>query len=171
MSEKKIIDERALLLNRRSFLGKSAMGIGGVGLASLLGSSFLEPSSPLITGAGSGAASNSATIKGILDGLHHPAKVKRVMAKLDATAPHEVLLVLDAGTGQNAVAQAAQFHQTVGVTGLALTKLDGTAKGGVIFALSKKLGIPVRFIGIGESIDDLQPFEAAKFTEALFGNN
>ena len=99
------------------------------------------------------------------------AKVKRVMAKLDATAPHEVLLVLDAGTGQNAVAQAAQFHQTVGVTGLALTKLDGTAKGGVIFALSKKLGIPVRFIGIGESIDDLQPFEAAKFTEALFGNN
>ena len=99
------------------------------------------------------------------------AKVKRVMAKLDATAPHEVLLVLDAGTGQNAVAQAAQFHQTGGVTGLALTKLDGTAKGGVIFALSKKLGIPVRFIGIGESIDDLQPFEAAKFTEALFGNN
>lgn len=98
------------------------------------------------------------------------SKVKRVMAKLDNTAPHEVLLVLDAGTGQNAVSQAEKFHEAVGVTGLALTKLDGTAKGGVIFALSEKLGIPVRFIGVGESIDDLQPFDAAKFTEALFGS-
>ena len=98
------------------------------------------------------------------------SKVKRVMAKLDDAAPHEVLLVLDAGTGQNAVSQAEKFHEAVGVTGLALTKLDGTAKGGVIFALSEKLGIPVRFIGVGESIDDLQPFDAAKFTEALFGS-
>lgn len=96
------------------------------------------------------------------------SKVKRVMGKLDAAAPHEVLLVLDAGTGQNAVSQAEQFNETVAVTGIALTKLDGTAKGGVIFALSKKLGIPIRFIGVGESIDDLQPFDAAKFTEALF---
>lgn len=95
------------------------------------------------------------------------AKVKRVMAKLDATAPHEVLLVLDAGTGQNAVSQAEQFKQAAGVTGLVLTKLDGTAKGGVIFALSKKQAIPVRFIGVGEAIDDLQPFKAEDFVEAL----
>lgn len=95
-------------------------------------------------------------------------KVKRVMGKLDDTAPHEVLLVLDAGTGQNAVNQAEQFSKAVKITGLALTKLDGTAKGGVIFALSKKLGIPVRFIGVGETIDDLQPFNAKKFTDALF---
>ncbi len=96
------------------------------------------------------------------------AKVKRVMGKLDASAPHEVLLVLDAGTGQNAVSQADQFKSSVGVTGLALTKLDGTAKGGIIFALSKKHGIPVRYIGVGESVDDLQPFEADKFIDALF---
>lgn len=96
------------------------------------------------------------------------AKVKRVMAKLDAAAPDEVLLVLDAGTGQNAVNQAQQFIESAGVTGLALTKLDGTAKGGVIFALSKKFGLPVRFIGVGEGIDDLQPFAAEPFIEALF---
>jgi len=96
------------------------------------------------------------------------AKVKRVLAKLDAGAPDEVLLVLDAGTGQNAVNQAQQFIEAAGVTGLALTKLDGTAKGGVIFALSKKFGLPVRFIGVGEGIDDLQPFAAEPFIEALF---
>jgi len=96
------------------------------------------------------------------------AKVKRVMAKLDVSAPHEVLLVLDAGTGQNALNQAQQFIQAAGVTGLALTKLDGTAKGGVIFALSKKFGLPVRFIGVGEGIDDLQPFAAEPFIRALF---
>ncbi len=95
-------------------------------------------------------------------------KVRRVMAKLDASAPHEVLLVLDAGTGQNAISQATQFQAAAGVTGLALTKLDGTAKGGIIFALSKKLGIPVRFIGVGEGIDDLQPFVADTFVDALF---
>lgn len=97
-------------------------------------------------------------------------KVKRVMAKLDPTAPHEVLLVLDAGTGQNALSQAQVFKDAVGVSGIALTKLDGTAKGGVIFALSDKFQIPVRFIGIGESADDLQPFVAASFVEALFAN-
>lgn len=96
------------------------------------------------------------------------AKVKRVMSKLDDSAPHEVLLVLDAGTGQNAVSQAEQFSAAAGVSGIALTKLDGTAKGGIIFALSKKLGIPVRFIGVGEGIEDLQPFDAEKFTQALF---
>ncbi len=96
------------------------------------------------------------------------SKVKRVMGKLDVSAPHEVLLVLDAGTGQNAVSQAKQFKDTAGVSGLVLTKLDGTAKGGVIFALSKTLGIPVRFIGVGESVEDLQPFDAEKFTQALF---
>lgn len=96
------------------------------------------------------------------------AKIKRVMGKLDDTAPHEVLLVLDAGTGQNAVNQTEQFLKVAGVTGLTLTKLDGTAKGGVIFALSKKFGLPVRFIGMGESIDDLQPFAAEPFIAALF---
>lgn len=96
------------------------------------------------------------------------AKVKRVMAKLDDSAPHEVLLVLDAGTGQNAVSQTQQFRESAGVTGLVLTKLDGTAKGGVIFALSKNFGLPVRFIGVGEAIDDLQPFAAQPFIEALF---
>lgn len=96
------------------------------------------------------------------------AKVKRVMAKLDISAPHEVLLVLDAGTGQNAVNQTEQFKDMAGVTGLALTKLDGTAKGGVIFALSKKFSLPVRFIGVGEGIDDLQPFNAEAFVSALF---
>lgn len=99
------------------------------------------------------------------------AKVKRVLAKLDAGAPDEVLLVLDAGTGQNALNQAQQFIEAAGVTGLALTKLDGTAKGGVIFALSKKFGLPVRFIGVGEGIDDLQPFVAEPFIEALFSRS
>lgn len=96
------------------------------------------------------------------------AKVKRVMGKVDDTAPHEVLLVLDAGTGQNAVNQAEHFQTVAGVTGLALTKLDGTAKGGVIFALSQKFGLPVRFIGVGEGIEDLQPFRAKAFVNALF---
>lgn len=96
------------------------------------------------------------------------SKVKRVMAKVDGSAPHEVLLVLDAGTGQNAVNQTETFRDAAGVTGLVLTKLDGTAKGGVIFALSKKFSLPVRFIGVGESIDDLQPFAAEPFIKALF---
>ena len=95
-------------------------------------------------------------------------KVRRVIGKLDDTAPHEVLLVLDAGTGQNAINQAKQFNQTVNLTGLALTKLDGTAKGGVIFALAKQFGLPIRYIGVGEGIDDLRPFEAQAFVQALF---
>lgn len=95
-------------------------------------------------------------------------KVKRIMAKLDENAPHEVLLVLDAGTGQNALSQTKQFNEAVALTGLVLTKLDGTAKGGVIFALAKQSGIPIRFIGIGESIDDLQDFDAETFVDALF---
>ena len=97
------------------------------------------------------------------------AKVKRVMAKLDPDAPHEVMLVLDAGTGQNAISQTKLFDQAVGLTGLTLTKLDGTAKGGVIFALAKQFGLPIRFIGVGEQIDDLRPFTAPDFVAALFG--
>ena len=95
-------------------------------------------------------------------------KVRRVIGKLDEDAPHEVLLVLDAGTGQNAISQAKQFNQTVALTGLALTKLDGTAKGGVIFALAKQFNIPIRFIGVGEGIDDLRTFESEPFVQALF---
>lgn len=95
-------------------------------------------------------------------------KVRRVIGKLDDSAPHEVLLVLDAGTGQNAINQAKQFNQTVNLTGLALTKLDGTAKGGVIFALAKQFGLPIRYIGVGEGIDDLRTFEAEPFVQALF---
>jgi fused signal recognition particle receptor len=95
-------------------------------------------------------------------------KVKRIISRLDETAPHEVLLVLDAGTGQNALSQAKLFNETVELTGLALTKLDGTAKGGVIFALAKQFGIPIRFIGIGEGINDLQDFDADAFVNALF---
>ena len=95
-------------------------------------------------------------------------KVRRVIGKLDETAPHEVLLVLDAGTGQNAINQAKQFNQTVNLTGLALTKLDGTAKGGVIFALAKQFALPIRYIGVGEGIDDLRTFEAEAFVQALF---
>ena len=95
-------------------------------------------------------------------------KVKRIMAKLDETAPHEVLLVLDAGTGQNALSQTKLFNETVALTGLVLTKLDGTAKGGIIFALAKQFGLPIRYIGIGEGIDDLQNFDATAFVDALF---
>lgn len=95
-------------------------------------------------------------------------KVGRVMSKLDDSAPHEVLLVLDAGTGQNAINQARQFNETIPLTGLALTKLDGTAKGGVIFALAKHFNIPVRYIGVGEGIDDLRDFVADDFVKALF---
>lgn len=98
-------------------------------------------------------------------------KVKRIIGNLDNTAPHEVLLVLDAGTGQNALSQAKLFNEAVSLTGLVLTKLDGTAKGGVIFALAKKFGIPIRYIGIGEGIDDLQDFNAETFVDALFTND
>jgi fused signal recognition particle receptor len=95
-------------------------------------------------------------------------KVVRVLGKLDHTAPHEVMLVLDAGTGQNALSQAEHFQQWVGVSGITLTKLDGTAKGGIIFAIAKKLGLPIRFVGVGEAVEDLRPFAAEQFIEALF---
>lgn len=95
-------------------------------------------------------------------------KIVRVMKKLDAHAPHEILLVLDAATGQNAISQTKIFNQAVGVTGLVLTKLDGTAKGGVLFALADQFSIPIRFIGVGEKIDDLRPFEGKEFVSALF---
>jgi fused signal recognition particle receptor len=95
-------------------------------------------------------------------------KIKRVLGKLDQAAPHEVMLVVDAGTGQNALNQAQQFNDAVNLTGIALTKLDGTAKGGIIFAMAKKLAIPIRFIGVGESVEDLRPFNAADFVDALF---
>jgi len=95
-------------------------------------------------------------------------KIKRIMGKLDENAPHEVLLILDAGTGQNALSQARLFNEAVNLTGLALTKLDGTAKGGVIFALANQLQIPIRFIGVGEAIEDLQDFDARSFVDALF---
>ncbi len=95
-------------------------------------------------------------------------KVKRVITKLDPSAPHETLLVLDASIGQNALNQAQQFHQAIGLTGLAITKLDGTAKGGIIFAIAKQLNIPIRFIGVGEGIDDLRTFDADEFVTALF---
>ncbi len=98
-------------------------------------------------------------------------KIKRIMGKVDDTAPHEVLLVLDAGTGQNALSQTKIFNQSVKLTGLALTKLDGTAKGGVIFALAKQFRLPIRFIGVGEGIDDLQDFDAKAFVDALFVND
>ncbi|MDI9223345.1 signal recognition particle-docking protein FtsY [Pantoea sp. EA-12] len=95
-------------------------------------------------------------------------KITRVMKKLDEDAPHEVMLTLDASTGQNAVSQAKLFHEAVGLTGITLTKLDGTAKGGVIFSVADQFGIPIRYIGVGEGIEDLRPFKAEDFIEALF---
>jgi fused signal recognition particle receptor len=94
-------------------------------------------------------------------------KIKRVLCKLDPTAPHETMLVLDAGTGQNAMVQAAQFKQSVGVTGVTLTKLDGTAKGGMIFSVAEQLKLPIRFIGVGETVDDLRQFDSDEFANAL----
>jgi len=95
-------------------------------------------------------------------------KIVRVLKKQDERLPDEILLVLDATTGQNALAQAESFDKTTSLSGIALTKLDGTAKGGVVFALAKKLGLPIRFIGVGEKIDDLRPFKAKDFVDALF---
>ena len=96
-------------------------------------------------------------------------KIKRVVQKHDAYAPHEVMLVVDATTGQNALNQAVQFHEAIGLTGISITKLDGTAKGGILLAIAKRLSLPVRFIGLGEAIDDLQPFDATAYAEALIG--
>jgi fused signal recognition particle receptor len=96
------------------------------------------------------------------------SKVKRVIDKALPSAPHEILLVIDANTGQNAVSQVKAFDDALGVTGLVLTKLDGTAKGGVIAAIAEARPIPIRFIGIGEAIDDLRPFSAQDFVDAMF---
>ncbi|MDB5985033.1 MAG: ftsY [Nevskia sp.] len=96
-------------------------------------------------------------------------KIKRVVQKHDPFAPHEVMLVVDATTGQNALNQALQFHEAIGLTGLTLTKLDGTAKGGVLLAIARRLALPVRFVGLGEGIDDLEPFDAASYVDALVG--
>jgi fused signal recognition particle receptor len=98
-------------------------------------------------------------------------KVKRVLARLDASTPHEVLLVLDASQGQNALAQAKQFNEALGVTGIVLTKLDGTAKGGIVLAIADKLGIPLRYIGVGESAEDFGIFEAEAFVDAVLKPN
>lgn len=95
-------------------------------------------------------------------------KVLRVMRKIDPAAPHEIMLVVDAGTGQNALSQVQEFDQAVGLTGLTITKLDGTAKGGVLFNIASRSKVPIRFIGVGEKIDDLRPFEASEFVAALF---
>jgi len=95
-------------------------------------------------------------------------KIVRVVAKIDPDAPHEIWLVVDAGTGQNALNQALQFNQAVGLTGIIMTKLDGTAKGGIVFAISERLGLPIRFIGVGESLEDLRPFDGREFVDALF---
>lgn len=103
--------------------------------------------------------------KNLMDEL---TKIRRVLNRFDESAPHEVMLVLDAGTGQNAISQATQFQEAVEVSGLTISKLDGTAKGGVIFAIAKQLEIPIRFIGVGEQINDLRPFDAKEYVAALF---
>jgi fused signal recognition particle receptor len=104
---------------------------------------------------------------GLMDELE---KIKRVMAKLDPEAPHETLLVLDAVTGQNALAQASHFRDSIGVTGLVLTKLDGTARGGMIFSVAEQLQTPIRYIGVGETVDDLRPFDHEEFVDALLAD-
>jgi len=104
------------------------------------------------------------TQSGLMDEL---AKIRRVLGKLDATAPHEVLLVIDGTTGQNAIHQVRQFREAIGVTGLVVTKLDGTAKGGVVFALAREFGLPIRFVGLGEGAGDLRVFDAAAFVDGL----
>jgi fused signal recognition particle receptor len=104
---------------------------------------------------------------GLMDEL---AKVKRVISRRDETAPHEIMLVLDASQGQNALVQAEKFHEALGLTGITVTKLDGSAKGGILLAIANKLGVPVRFIGIGEAAEDMQPFSAREFADALLSS-
>jgi fused signal recognition particle receptor len=106
--------------------------------------------------------------QGLMDEL---AKVKRVISRRDETAPHEIMLVLDASQGQNALVQAQKFHEGLGLTGITVTKLDGSAKGGILLAIANQLQVPVRFIGIGESLDDMQPFSAGEFADALLVND
>ena len=105
--------------------------------------------------------------QGLMDEL---AKIKRVIARRDASAPHEVMLIVDASQGQNAMLQAEKFHETLGLTGITVTKLDGSAKGGTMLAIADRLGVPVRYIGIGESAQDMQPFSAADFADALLAS-
>jgi len=106
------------------------------------------------------------------DGLMNELKkIKRVMGKIDATYPHETLLVLDASQGQNALVQATKFHEVLELSGLIVTKLDGTAKGGILLAIARQLGLPIRFVGTGEGAEDLRPFDAQGFTEALLGDD
>ena len=105
--------------------------------------------------------------QGLMDEL---AKVQRVVARHDETAPHEIMLVLDASQGQNALVQAEKFHEALGLTGITVTKLDGSAKGGILLAIANQLQVPVRFIGIGESAEDMQPFTAAEFADALLAS-
>ena len=104
--------------------------------------------------------------QGLMDEL---SKIKRIVARQDADAPHEIMLVLDASQGQNALVQAEKFHEAIGLTGITVTKLDGTAKGGILLAIANQLAVPVRFIGIGESAEDMQSFSAEEFTDALLG--
>ena len=106
--------------------------------------------------------------QGLMDEL---AKVKRVIGRRDESAPHEIMLVLDAGQGQNALVQAQKFHEALGLTGIVVTKLDGSAKGGILLAIADQLRVPVRFIGIGESAEDLQPFDAREFADALLATS
>ena len=106
--------------------------------------------------------------QGLMDEL---SKIKRVLGRHNADAPHEIMLVLDAGLGQNALVQAEKFHEALGLTGITVTKLDGSAKGGILLAIAEKLGVPVRFIGIGENAEDMQPFVAAEFTSALLAGD
>ncbi len=106
--------------------------------------------------------------QGLMDEL---SKIKRVVARRDETAPHEVMLVLDASQGQNALIQAEKFHEALGLTGITVTKLDGSAKGGILLAIANQLQVPVRFIGIGESAEDMQPFAADEFVDALLTRN
>jgi fused signal recognition particle receptor len=105
--------------------------------------------------------------KGLMDEL---SKIKRVLGRRDESAPHEIMLVLDASQGQNALAQAEKFNEALGLTGITVTKLDGTAKGGILLAIADRLRVPVRFIGIGESLDDMQPFDAGEFADALLSS-
>ncbi|MDZ7735009.1 MAG: signal recognition particle-docking protein FtsY [Gammaproteobacteria bacterium] len=98
-------------------------------------------------------------------------KIRRVIDKLEPRPPYEIMLVIDAGTGQNALAQAREFHQAIGLTGIALTKLDGTARGGIVFALARSLGLPIRYIGVGERLEDLRPFDAGAFVDALLADD
>ena len=109
-------------------------------------------------------AGRQHTQAGLMDELK---KIKRVIGKTDSAAPHEVLLVLDAGTGQNALSQLTHFGEAVGVTGLALTKLDGTARGGILIAIARNTGLPIRYIGVGEGMDDLREFDAGEYVDAL----